>query len=113
MKLGVIGSRSFSDKEKLFRVLETYVDRTALLVSGGAKGADSLAECWAAENNVLLELFLPDFSAYGRGAYRIRNERIVDNVNLIIAFWDGKSPGTKMTLDYAKKKGVEIKIIDV
>lgn len=113
MKLGVIGSRSFSDKEKLFRELETYVNRASLLVSGGAEGADSLAECWAVENNVPLELFLPDFDAFGGGAYRIRNEKIVENVNLIVAFWDGKSPGTKMTLDYAKKKGVEIKIINV
>lgn len=111
MKIAVIGSRSLSDKERLFRELEPYKKGCDLLISGGAKGTDTLAEDWARKNNIETLIFKPDVARYARGAYRIRNERIVNEANLVIAFWDGVSPGTKMVLNYCEKIGREVKVV--
>lgn len=55
-------------------------------------------------------ILLPDYAKNGKAAPLIRNKLIVKNAEIIIAFWDGKSRGTKFTIDYAKRIGKEIKI---
>lgn len=105
MKVGVIGSRNFNDYNLLKSVLDDL--DISVIISGGAKGADSLAELWASDNNVKTEIYKPNWSL-GRRAAAIRNIEIVKNSELIVAFWDGKSSGTKMTLDIAKSKNKKI-----
>lgn len=111
MKLAVIGSRGFTDKERLFRELVPYEKDCSLLISGGAKGADTLAEEWARVNKIETLIFKPDGALYAQGAYRIRNEKIVNEADLVIAFWDGSSPGTKMVLNYCVKVGKEVRVV--
>ena len=111
--LGVIGSRSFSDWEKLLMELEEYLPFVKTIVSGGASGADRLAERWAEKNGLDVVLYLPDFSRYGRGAYRERNKKIVEVSDFVVAFWDGRSKGTKMTLNYCNSYEKPYRIIAV
>ena len=109
MKLAIIGSRTFKDYPLLKKEVDALKD-IQLIISGGAKGADKLAEKYTEEHQIELKVFLPEFDKYAAGAYWKRNEQIVGSCDYLIAFWDGKSTGTKYTIDYAKKQGKEVKI---
>ena len=74
-----------------------------LLISGDAKGADQLAEEYAVLNNISIEQNKPDYTKYGRGTPIVKNKQMVELCDTVIAFWDGKSKGTKSTIDYAKR----------
>ena len=109
MVLAIIGSRSFFDYEKLKDVLKNYL--ITKIVSGGAKGADSLAKQYALEHNIPIIEFLPDWDKFGKSAGPIRNQKIVNEAEFIIAFWDGKSKGTKQVIEYVKKKDKNVRVV--
>ncbi len=105
MKLAVVGSRDFTDYTKLKLALDNINQFFLIteIISGGAKGADSLAERYAKENNIKLTIYLPDWKRYGRPAGMIRNKEIVSSATSVIAFWDGKSKGTANSISLAEK----------
>jgi len=111
MKIAIIGSRGFNDYDKLKANLEFYIDKATLLISGGAKGADSLGERWAKENEIPTQIFYPDWDKHGKSAGYIRNKDIVANADLIIAFWDGVSKGTKHSIDIALESNKKLLVI--
>ena len=100
MKLAIIGSRGITSLD-----LTPYMRHCTEVVSGGARGVDSVAARYAREHGLKLTEFLPDYDRYGRGAPLVRNRLIVDYADLVIAFWDGKSRGTKYVIDYCEKVG--------
>ena len=77
----------------------------AEIVSGGAEGVDSIAEYWAYIHWVPCRVFKPDWKAYGKRAGAIRNKQIVDYCDKLLAFWDGKSKGTLISIEMAKAAG--------
>ena len=107
MRLAIIGSRSYPSID-IVAYLPFVPD---IIVSGGAKRADTYAQEYAVKDNIPLIEFLPDYQKYGRKAPLLRNLKIVDNCDYLLAFWDGKSRGTKFAIDYAEKKEVPSKII--
>lgn len=109
MKLAIIGSRDCPpiDIKSHLKSLPTAV------ISGGARGVDTYARQFSIENNIPLTEFLPDYNRYGRTAPLVRNRLIVENCDCLIAFWDGKSRGTKYTIDYATKIGKPVKIVNI
>jgi hypothetical protein len=109
MKVAVIGGRTFNDYELVKETL-TNLDIT-LLVSGGAKGADSLGERYANENNITTLIFKPDWERHGRGAGMIRNTDIVKNSDIVVAFWDGSSKGTLDSIRKVEKLNKGLMII--
>ena len=109
MKLAVFGSRGIEIKE-----LEKYLpEGVSEIVSGGAKGADSDAARYAREKGLKLTEFLPEYERYGRGAPLKRNHKIVEYADEGLAFWDGKSKGTKYTVELFKKSKKKITVISV
>ena len=105
MKVAVVGSRH------LKLDIEKYIPRDVIMIiSGGAKGIDALAEAYADENNIPKLIIKPEYEKYGKSAPLKRNKTIVDSSDMVIALWDGTSNGTKFTIDYAKKIG---KIVEV
>lgn len=108
MRVGVIGTRYFENYELLKETLNNL--EIDVVISGGAKGADSLAEKWANDNGIELIVHKPDWSLGKRGA-ALRNQKIVNDSDIIVAFWNGVSRGTKMTMDMAKSAGKPVKII--
>ena len=115
MKIAIIGSRNYTDYKKLESVLDEFFSNIEnfSIISGGAHGVDTLAKIWSQKNNIKYKEIKPDYLRYKRAAPLIRNKDIVFEADNIIAFWDGKSRGTKFTIDYAKKINKKVIIIDV
>ena len=107
MKLAIVGSRTFNDYNKLLETLHLFnrhpIDFPSTIVSGGAQGADSLAERFADYYGLEKIICKPNWDVYGKSAGFIRNQTIVDNCDMVLAFWDGKSRGTADTIEKAKK----------
>ena len=101
-KLAVIGSRDFEDYDCLRKAILEHVDCSAIqtIISGGAKGADALAERFAAEFNLPTEIYPADWGRYGRAAGPKRNDAIAKACDGCIAFTIGASKGT---MDAIKK----------
>ena len=106
MRIAVIGSRTIKEID-----LSRYISAEDEIVSGGAVGVDRCAADYAKANGLLLTEFLPQYECYGRAAPHIRNREIVDYAEKIIAFWDGKSKGTKSVIQYAKQRGKLCEVI--
>ena len=107
MKLLIVGSRSIAD----FDLSEHVPPDVELIISGGAAGADSIAERYADKNKISKLILRPQYENYGRVAPIKRNDVMVDIADAVLVLWDGKSKGTKHTIDYAKKKNKPISII--
>ena len=106
MKIAVVGSRGLKVND-LGRYLPSGVTE---IVSGGARGIDTCAREYAEKNRIKLTEFLPQYEKYGRSAPLKRNPQIIDYADLVLAFWDGNSKGTKYVIEQCKKQNKEIKI---
>lgn len=106
MKVAVIGSRGL-----IVNDLGKYLpEDTTEIISGGARGIDTCAREYALAHNIKLTEFLPEYEKYGRSAPLKRNITIIENADIVLAFWDGISHGTKFVIDNCKKMGVRNKI---
>ncbi|MBR2650148.1 MAG: DUF2493 domain-containing protein [Clostridia bacterium] len=107
MKIAIVGSRNLTDVS-----IAEYIDEeVSEIVSGGAKGIDTLAAEYAKAHNLTLTEFLPQYELYGRAAPIVRNKEIVDYADLVLIFWNGTSRGTLSVIKYAKKTGKAHRVI--
>lgn len=106
MRVAVIGSRSICVSD----LVEYLPEDTTEIVSGGAKGVDSSAREYAQAHDIKLTEFLPEYEKYGRSAPLKRNITIIENADIVLAFWDGKSKGTKFVIDNCHKRNIEVKV---
>ena len=114
MKIAIIGSRNPGNINFALELEKRInIQDDDAIISGGAKGIDSLAAQYARQYGIELIEFHPNYAKNGRGATFIRNREIVDNADMVVAFWNGTSKGTKYTIDYANKKGVTTLIITI
>ncbi len=111
MKLAIIGSRSFDDYELLCRMVSEHYPQVSLIISGGARGADELARRFALGHGIDIREYLPEWKQHGRPAGQIRNRFIIDDADAVLAFWDGRSKGTRGGLEYARKQGKGVLLI--
>ncbi len=106
MKVAVIGSRGLHVDH-----LEDYLpEGVTEIVSGGARGIDACAKDYALRHGLKLTEFLPEYEKYGRGAPLRRNITIIEYADLVLAFWDGKSRGTKYVIDNCKKRNIPVAV---
>ena len=106
MRVAVIGSRGLTVDD-----LGKYLpEGTTEIVSGGAKGIDTCAKEYALAHNIKLTEFLPEYEKFGRGAPLKRNLQIIEHSDIVLAFWDGESRGTKYVIDNCKEMGVEVRV---
>ena len=107
MNVAIVGSRDFNDYEKLCDVVLSVISvvKIKTIISGGARGADRCAEKFARERELQLRVLLPDKTMANNSRYAKRNQQIVQHCDFLIAFWDGKSPGSKMTIDMTISAG--------
>ena len=120
----IAGSRDMADYDVVERAVDMVLEEIrnscpVCIVSGHCRGADILGERYAREHGIRLALFPARWNQYGRRAGYIRNMLMAeysaneDVSGCLIAFWDGKSPGTKMMIDIAGKKGIDIRVFDL
>ena len=106
MKIAVVGSRSLN-----VSCLEDFIPSDVdEIVSGGAAGVDTWAREYALRNGKKLTEFFPDYKRYGKLAPLYRNIQIIEYADEVIAFWDGKSTGTKYVIDNCMKTGRKIRV---
>lgn len=106
MKIAVIGSRGL----KVDNLGKYLPDEVTEIVSGEAKGIDTCAREYANANGIKLKEFLPEYEKYGRSAPLKRNLQIIDYADLVLAFWDGQSRGTKYVIDNCKNRNKKVRV---
>lgn len=115
--IGISGSRNITDEKYVFSILEKHIKKDDIILNGGAKtGVDFIAVKWAIKNNIRNLYYLPLFEVdrtipYNPKHYFARNQQIVDNCDKMLIIWDGQSPGTKYTMEYAVKMDREVILI--
>ena len=113
----IAGSRSFSNYELLREhclslLQEKMKTHHVIIVSGHAHGADALGERFAKEQGLALELHPAKWKILGNAAGIIRNADMARVSDALIAFWDGNSRGTAHTINFAKRRGLAVSIVD-
>ena len=113
----IAGSRSFSNyellrKHCLFLLQEKMRAHRVIIVSGHAHGADTLGERFAQEQGLTVELHPAKWKALGKAAGIIRNAEMARASDALIAFWDGKSRGTAHMINFARRRGLEVSVVE-
>ena len=112
--VGIIGSKNFKDSN----LIHAWLDRLDLelgpfdkLIIGGVGGTDTSAEKWAKNNRKEIKVYYADWSTYGKKAIFVRNIFIVDNSDILIAFWDGDSKDSAHAIRIARASNKPLLVI--
>lgn len=117
IKVIIAGTRDFNDYAFLKKNLDYFLqginpnNEEIEIVSGNARGADKLGERYAKEHNLPVKLFPANWDKYGKQAGYLRNQEMANYSDVLIAFWDEKSKGTKHMIDIAKKQGLTVIVV--
>lgn len=105
MKIIIAGSRNAFINDDLPKAIELSGFAISEVVCGGCRGPDTAGEVWAHANRIPCVLFYAEWNRLGKRAGLVRNIAMADYSDGLIAFWDGKSAGTKHMIDAMKKRG--------
>ena len=104
----IAGSRTINDID-----LSQYVSKDVeLIICGGAAGVDTVAEKYADGCSISKLVLRPHYKKYGKAAPLIRNNKMIEIADKVIVFWDGKSKGSKHTIEMSKKLKKELTVIE-
>ena len=110
----IAGGRDFNDYSLLQQHVDRWLSRVTdevTIISGRAKGADTLGERYANERGYLTCVYPADWDSHGKAAGFIRNKEMAKNADALIAFWDGQSTGTRDMIELAKQYGLLWKVV--
>ena len=122
MKLAVVGSRGIHNREFVYDKIDSYIrlvrDGPVCILSGGAKGVDTLAYEYCDDHSIDFILFKPyhlidNKVEYNPRYFFTRNKQIADNADLVLCFWDGQSSGTRHMIEYCQRHNKRHKVIEV
>lgn len=108
-KIAVIGSRTFTDYVLLKKVLDEYPE--FIVVSGGAKGVETLAEKYADEKGYNKIILKPDREKYGRAAGIKQDEEIINLADEVVSFWNKMPERGEHYMELARKKAIPVTIM--
>ena len=115
MRFAVIiaGTRTFDDFDLLCRKCDVFFSdkKPTAIICGEARGADTLGRRYAEDHGISVESYPADWDHYGRSAGFIRNKEMASRADALVAFWDGKSRGTKNMIEIARSKGIPIRVV--
>lgn len=111
----VAGGREFDDYPKVKQALGYYLSHKKPsdieIVSGGARGADSLGEQFAQEFELSVQQFFADWETFGRRAGPMRNKQMAEYADVLIAF-DTGGKGTASMIALAREHGLKVRVVD-
>jgi hypothetical protein len=120
LRIIIAGGREFNDYEYLVDKVSDFIlmelppeywkSENLEIVSGCANGADKLGERYARERGIQIKRFPADWKGEGKKAGILRNHDMGDYADVLLAFWNGTSTGTKDMIDYATKKGLLVEV---
>ncbi len=116
IRLAIVGTREYSNYEEFEKIVDQHIGdigRPAFIVSGGARGIDSLAERYAKEHKINTEIYHPDWKRHGKAAALIRNTDIISNATHVLALPGPSSRGTYDAIRKAIDRGKILKIVEV
>lgn len=113
MKTIIAGTRTIEDKNVVYFAIEKSQFKITEVVSGKAKGVDSIGEKWAIDNNIPIIEFPAHWTQFGKKAGPLRNQEMVEYADALIAVWNGASSGTKDVINRARKNGLKIFIYNI
>ena len=117
IKVIIAGTRDFNDYAFLKKNVDYFLqginpnNEKIEIVSGNARGADKLGERYAKEHNLPVKLFPANWDKYGKRAGYLRNQEMANYSDVLIAFSDEKSKGTKHMIDIAKKQDLTVIVV--
>jgi hypothetical protein len=111
MKTIIAGGRLFNDFDLMEQALKDNPWEITSVVSGRARGADTLGERWAKAHGLPVHYYPAEWSRYGRHAGYLRNETMASVSDALVAFWDGSSRGTAHMITIAQDRDLEVRII--
>lgn len=123
IRIIVAGGRDFDDYELLKATLKEYIDgldvvdlSQIVIISGAARGADTLGEHFAYDYGISIRRFPAKWDELGKRAGWVRNAEMAkyaaEKRGVLFAFWDGKSKGTKNMINLANRYGLEVHVIN-
>lgn len=101
IRVAIVGSRDFCSKNLVERFVY-LLPKEWTIISGGARGVDSWAEETANHHSRHTVIHRPNWKKFGKAAGFIRNNTIIRDSDVVVAFWDGKSKGTRHSIQLAK-----------
>lgn len=111
MKIAIVGSRNYKNLNAVTEYIKALPSDT-IIVSGGARGVDIRAEIDARRRGLEVMVFYPEWGKYGKSAGMIRNGKIVEECDQMVAFHDGQSKGTLNSINRAKAAGKPVEVIN-
>lgn len=112
----IAGSREFDDYDILCKHCDKLLSRkkqthSIVIISGAARGADTLGEQYAHERGYAVKKYPADWQRDGKAAGPIRNAQMAKVADALIAFWDGSSRGTQNMIDLARLKPIPFRVV--
>jgi len=110
MRVAIVGSRHFSDPERVTEYVNGLPPR-ASIITGSASGVDAAATKAARTRGLAVQVMpasLDEVADASKSA--ARNQRLVDACDVLVAFWDGASKGTRATVERALDSGKEVHV---
>jgi hypothetical protein len=110
MKVIVAGSRNITKYAIVEKAIQDSGFDVTEIVSGGARGVDTMGETWAVKRGIKIQRFPAEWEKYGVSAGPIRNSKMAEYGEALIAIWDGVSKGTKNMIQCAKNNKLKIAV---
>ena len=111
MKVAIVGSRDYPSPSLVRAFVNTLPDDT-IIISGGARGVDTVAEQAARYRHLKVEIYPAEWDKWGRSAGMMRNGKIINAADRVVAFWDGISKGTADSIRKARAAGKPVTVFD-
>lgn len=114
-RLVISGSRTFTDYSIVEKWLEWLYYRKPFTIinSGGARGVDNSGEIFAYKYNIPLRIFIPRWDKYGKRAGMRRNNEMAKESDILFAFWDLKSRGTRHMIRYSLRRKLDVYLYSI
>jgi predicted Rossmann fold nucleotide-binding protein DprA/Smf involved in DNA uptake len=110
LKVAIVGSRHFSEPDRVADYVRSLPAKASIL-TGSASGVDAAATKAAREKGIPVQVMPASFDEMADASKAAaRNQRLVDACDVLVAFWDGDSKGTRATVERALDSGKEVHV---